>query len=77
MNDHQIKVLQALTEISAPEKKITIHFSRLAVQLDLTKSDLDKALNDLENNRYIDQYGIDGNDEMLIVTKEKAFTSLH
>lgn len=60
------RVLLKLKEILYPNKKMSISFSALASQLAIEEEQLDIYLNELEMDRYINQYIIRKSDSFII-----------
>ena len=73
MNNYEILVLKRLADTIEVDKKYSINFRSFSEELGISKEDLDKALNSLENARFIDQFPLDKLDDFIISLRQKGF----
>ncbi|OJV52799.1 MAG: hypothetical protein BGO31_03300 [Bacteroidetes bacterium 43-16] len=73
MNSEKILILKELAKDLTVEVSKSVSFNKLSINTELPKDRLDTLLTELENERYIDQYIKENDDNFLIRLKEKGF----
>ena len=73
MDSSKLKVLKVLREGMLPGQKLNKNFISLSKELKMEEQDLDLALNELENERYINQWVIKSSKDFTIEILSKGF----
>jgi DNA-binding IclR family transcriptional regulator len=73
---HKLQILRVISNNAEADKPATFSFNALAKTTDLSREQLDILLIELERDRFITEYAVEGRDNFKIVLHQKGLDAV-